>query len=209
MMIGAVNLLVVSGLSPVDADPWQAWLETRFPQATWVRPLDGDWPDLDRWGERIDQALAGGGGRPWLALAHGFGALALVRHAFNSAHGLSGAMLVAPADPARFGHDLASLGHALPVPASVIALQGGAHDASPWLQDVPARDWAAAWGARLVDAGVGPTLPPSPWAEGEALLAHHLQSLDATPRVLSAGAPAAQDAYASAHRFVGVPRRAP
>lgn len=201
-----VHLVVASGLSPVDTDPWQAWLEARFPQATWVRPLGGDWPDLARWSARLDQALAQGGGRPALALGHGFGALALVHHAAHGALSPAAAILVAPADPARFGQDPDSLGHPLPYPTSTLALQGGAHDASPWLQDGGAADWAARWGSRLVDAGGGPTLPPSAWPEGEALLAAHLQAVAArvpapTPRHLGA--------YASAVRFVGLGRRAP
>ena len=48
-----LNLLVVSGLSPVESDPWQAWMARRLASATWVRPLDGDWPDLQRWAQRI------------------------------------------------------------------------------------------------------------------------------------------------------------
>lgn len=165
-MFDDIDVLVVSGLSPVESDPWQAWLEARFPQAAWVRPLDGDWPDLDRWSTRIDVALAAGQGRACLALAHGFGALALVRHASHGLRAPASAILVAPADPTRFGQDAASIGHPLPYAASVLALQGGAHDASPWLQDQPAREWADRWRAGLVDAGTGPTLPPTAWPEG-------------------------------------------
>jgi hypothetical protein len=201
-MLDHANLLVVSGLSPVETDPWQAWLEWRFPQATWVRPLDGDWPDLDRWSARIDTALAGGGARerglPWLALGHGFGALALVRHASHGLRAPDAAILVAPADPVRFGQDAASLGHPLPYPSSLLALQRGPHEASPWLRDALAREWAGHWRSGLVDAGAGPTLPPSSWAEGEALVAAHLQALHPPAR-----------AYASAHPFVGSARRVP
>jgi len=189
-----VDVLVVSGLSPVETDPWQAWLEVRFPRAAWVRPLDGDWPDLARWTARIDQALAAGEtGRPALVLAHGFGALAVIRHAAQGRVAPASAILVTPAAPHRFGLDAATIGHPLPYRTTLLAPQGGAHPESPWLQDDEARTWAEAWQARLVDAGRGPvrsaaaapgTVPP--WAEGEAVLAEHMAPLLAGARAANA-----------------------
>lgn len=174
-MSAAPQILVVSGLSPVETDPWQAWLEARFPYAAWVRPLDGDWPDLGRWSQRIEAALARGvPGRPWLALAHGFGALALVHHAVHGLRSPAAALLLAPASPHRFGQDVETLGHPIPYPTALVALQGGAHPASPWLQDDEADRWASLWGSKRCDAGAGPSLNGTvPWPEGAALLAAH------------------------------------
>ncbi len=185
-----VDILVVSGLSPVETDPWQAWLETRFPKAAWVRPLDGDWPDLDRWSGRIDHALARSAtGRPALVLAHGFGALAVIRHATQGLHAPASAILVTPASPHRFGHDVDSIGYRLPCRSTLLAPQGGAHSESPWLQDEYAQRWAAAWGSHLVDAGRGPVhhaaaVPgaTAPWPQGEAVLAEHMAPLLARAR---------------------------
>lgn len=185
-----VDVLVVSGLSPVESDPWQAWLEARFPQAGWVRPLDGDWPDLERWSARIDQALARGAtGRPALVLAHGFGALAVIRHATQGQQAPASAILVTPASPHRFGLDARSIGHPVPYKSTLIAPQGGAHAESPWLQDEDAQSWAAAWNCRLVNAGRGPiqglaAVPGAtpPWAEGEAVLIEHMAPLLARAR---------------------------
>jgi len=180
-----VHIVVVSGLSPVDSDPWQAWLETRFPQATWVRPQDGDWPDVDRWAERIDQALAAGGPQaPRLVLAHGFGALAVIRHAAVGREEISSAMLVTPAQPRRFGLEAGRLVNRLSCPATLLAPLGGAHEESPWLQDNDAVDWAVRWGCTLSDAGRGPVrhahaVPGAtpPWAEAEAALGAHMAPL--------------------------------
>jgi predicted alpha/beta hydrolase family esterase len=185
-----VDVLVVSGLSPVETDPWQAWLEARFPQAGWVRPLDGDWPDLDRWSARIDQALARGvTGRPALVLGHGFGALAVIRHAAQGQRAPASAILVTPASPHRFGLDRESIGHPLPYKSTLVAPQGGAHAESPWLQDDDAKAWAEAWNCRLADAGRGPIRSASavpgatpPWAEGEAVLIEHMAPLLARAR---------------------------
>ena len=185
-----VAFLVVSGLSPVETDPWQAWLEARFPQAGWVRPLDGDWPDLDRWVARVDEALERvASGRPCLVLAHGFGALAVVRHASEGRHAPAAAILVTPACPHRFGQDARTLGHPLPYPGTLVAPQGGAHAESPWMQDEEAATWAEAWGCRLVDAGRGPIQHPNavpgatpPWLEAEAVLAAQVASLLARTR---------------------------
>lgn len=183
----AVDVVVVSGLSPVDVDPWQAWLEARFPRVGWVRPVDGDWPDPERWAPRIDHALTReAGGRPVLALAHGFGALALVRHAAIGRALPAAAILVTPAAPHRFGLDTSILGRRLPYPATLVAPLGGAHPESPWLQDEEARTWAATWGCNLVDAGRGPrhhvgAVPGAtpPWDEGEAVLGVHQRTLRA------------------------------
>jgi len=169
------EVLVVSGLSPIETDPWQAWLATRLPEAAWVRPLDGDWPDLDRWAQRIERAVSGWRrARPWIVLAHGFGALAVVHHAMHGQRSPAAAILLAPALPHRFGQNEASLGHALPFPSTLVALQGGAHAVSPWMQDADAERWARAWGSTLVDAGGGPPADArTPWPEAEALLAGH------------------------------------
>lgn len=192
-----VEFIVVSGLSPVESDPWQAWLQARFPQAAWVRPLDGDWPDLDRWSARIDKALAQGVvGRQRLVLAHGFGALAVMRHATRGALAPSAAILVTPAQPLRFGQDAGTLGHPLPYPGTLIAPQGGAHAESPWLQDEDAAAWAQRWNCRLVDAGRGPIQNPHavpgatpPWPEAEAVLQAHMAPLLARARAEAAQAP--------------------
>jgi len=186
-----VEFVVVSGLSPVESDPWQAWLEARFPRAAWVRPLDGDWPDLDRWSNRIDEALAQGiADRQRLVLAHGFGALAVMRHATQGALAPSAAMLITPAQPGRFGQDASTLGHPLPYPGTLIAPQGGAHAESPWLQDEDATTWAQRWGCRLVDAGRGPVQhahavegATPPWPQAEAVLAAYMATLLARARV--------------------------
>jgi predicted alpha/beta hydrolase family esterase len=180
-----VEFVVVSGLSPVESDPWQAWLEARFPQASWVRPLDGDWPDLDRWAARLDETLAkSAADRQRLVLAHGFGALAVMRHALCGALAPSAAILVTPAQPRRFGQDVTTLGHPLPYPGTLIAPQGGAHAESPWLQDEDAQAWTQRWGCRLADAGRGPVQHPHavpgatpPWPEAEAVLQWHMAPL--------------------------------
>jgi predicted alpha/beta hydrolase family esterase len=185
-----VHLVVVSGLSPVDVDPWQAWLEARFPQATWVRPLDGDWPDVDRWAERIDEALDHGGPvAPRLVLSHGFGALAAIRHAASGGQPVSAALLVTPAHPRRFALEGGRLVNRVPYPAALLAPLGGAHEESPWLQDDDAVDWAERWGCHLVDAGRGPVrhahaVPGAtpPWAEAEAVLGATMAPLLARAR---------------------------
>jgi predicted alpha/beta hydrolase family esterase len=191
-----VEFVVVSGLSPVESDPWQAWLEVRFPHATWVRPLDGDWPDLDRWSARIDEALAQGvANRQRVVLAHGFGALAVMRHATRGALAPSAAILVTPAQPRRFGQDAGTLGHPLPYPGTLLAPQGGAHAESPWLQDEDAGTWAQRWGCRLVDAGRGPVPhlhavagATPPWPQAEAVIASHMAPLLARARVAAQAA---------------------
>jgi predicted alpha/beta hydrolase family esterase len=201
------SLLVVSGLRSFAADPWQDWLEhiaSEFADVRWVRPQDGEWPDADRWADRIDQALAPAApGGIWV-LAHGFGALAVVRHAVRHAalHAATGsgpavvhdiahdaahqaparpqppawsaAVLLAPATPQRFGMAAADLDRPLGGATTVVAATQTVADGYPWLHGDEARHWARRWGSDFVDAGAGPRA-----AEGPAVWLLGRQLLDA------------------------------
>jgi predicted alpha/beta hydrolase family esterase len=99
------RLLIVPGLRDSGPAHWQTWLQSLHRGS--LRVVQRDWhtPDLDRWALRIASTLERAGpGAPWLVAAHSFGCLALARHiALHGADGLAGALLVAPADPDKFG----------------------------------------------------------------------------------------------------------
>jgi uncharacterized protein len=181
-----VNLLLVSGLRSWAHDPWQDWLDVRFRDARWVRPRDGEWPDLRVWARRIEQAIAAQGDG-CLVIAHGFGALAAAWHAAHGDTRPAGLMLLAPADPQRFAIRPESLERRLPCDTSLVASTHTVPDNHPWLNGKAAQHWAHAFGARFVDAGAGPGAASIPsWPLGQQVLEAHVARLGGRPQRKSA-----------------------
>ena len=146
---GRARLLIVPGLHNSPSGHWQSWLEQLFPGA--VRVTQRDWAraELDRWAGRIASVLDRAGPGPWLAVGHSFGALAIARHlALEADSPLAAALLVAPADPDRFGaaEDLPQ--QILPVPTTLLL---SAND--PWMPLAAGQRWAHRWGSPCVNLG--------------------------------------------------------
>jgi predicted alpha/beta hydrolase family esterase len=143
------RLLIVPGLHDSGPAHWQTWLERSAGPAQRVRQQRWDEPDLVRWSARIGSTLAHAGPGPWIAVAHSFGVLALVHHLAQSGPGpLAAALLVAPADPARFGIAERLPHDGLPCPATLVASQ-----TDPWMAFAEAQRWAARWRCPLVNLG--------------------------------------------------------
>ena len=143
------RLLIVPGLHDSELDHWQSWLQ-RFSRDA-VRVVQRDWaaPDLQRWSARIGATLDRAGRGPWLAVAHSFGALALVHHLTHEPQSpVAAALLVAPADPDKFGVGELLPSRALPVPTTV-ALSSS----DPWLGLAAGERWARRWHAHSINLG--------------------------------------------------------
>ena len=112
-----------------------------------MRQDDFDDPRLITWAARLDQVRRRDP-RPALFIAHSFGALTTVHSLARDGANVAGALLVAPADPEKFGVADLLPALALPCPTIVIA---SAND--PWMQAERAERWAARWGSELIDAG--------------------------------------------------------
>lgn len=149
-------VLTVPGLHGSGPGHWQTRWEARFPD--WHRVEQADWstPDLPRWsarvGETVRAALAGQPrARRVILVAHSFGCLASLHWATRGKEpkeAVAAVLLVAPADPDKFGvRDLLPQ-RALPFPAVVIASRN-----DPWMTQASALDWAACWSAEFIDAG--------------------------------------------------------
>jgi predicted alpha/beta hydrolase family esterase len=168
------RLLVIPGLHDSGPAHWQTWLQSLYRDAQRVVQHDWSSPQLQRWAARIDRTLEHApAAQPWVAVAHSFGCLALVQHlAQRPGSPIRAALLVAPADPDRFG-----LGEQLPqrplgVPATVVA-----SDTDPWMSAASARRWAGRWGAHLLslgdaghinaEAGFGPLPLARRWVEAQ------------------------------------------
>lgn len=146
----APRLLVIPGLNDSGPAHWQTWLQGLHRGAVRVEQRDWATPDLERWAARIASTIERHGtDTRWLAVAHSFGCLALARHLAQHADApICGALLVAPADPDKFGIAGLLPSTALPVPSALVA-----SDTDPWMRAADARRWAARWGSRWVSLG--------------------------------------------------------
>jgi hypothetical protein len=160
--------LIVPGLNSSGAAHWQTWFESQIPDA--IRVIQGDWKraNLSEWSSRVRREISRRPG-PILIAAHSFGALAAVQAAEDYRERIVGALLVAPADPEKFG-----VTHVLPAgplgfPATIVASSN-----DPWLRFDRATDLAIQWGADLVALGnaghVNAEAGYGPWPLGLALL---------------------------------------
>lgn len=144
-----VRLLVVPGLHDSGPAHWQTWLQRAQRGAVRVEQRDWGEPHLQRWAARIDSTLERAGPGRWVAVAHSFGVLALVAHLAQRPDSPVGAvLLVAPADPAKFG-----LAEQLPQtelgrPSTLVASLS-----DPWMRLREAQRWAARWGSAVVNLG--------------------------------------------------------
>ncbi|HEY9065846.1 MAG TPA: alpha/beta hydrolase [Burkholderiaceae bacterium] len=147
-----VRVLIVPGLHDSGPEHWQSQLQRGCRGALRVEQHDWAVPDLERWADRIAETLAHEKRGPWVAVAHSFGCLALVR-ALNRTRnaerdGIRAALLVAPADPLKFGVAESLPCRPLPVASTLVASRN-----DPWMPFGSAVNWSRVWGSQLVDLG--------------------------------------------------------
>ncbi len=167
------KVLIVPGLRGSGPAHWQSWLHAQLPGSDRVEQVDNETPDLPRWSQRLVRAIEASPERVWI-VAHSFGSLATL-HALDRVKGrVEGLLLVAPADPDKFGVD-----HLLPrQPIDVPAILVGSRN-DPWLSLDKARGLARRIGASFLDLGhaghINTDAGYGPWPEGLQLL-HKLQA---------------------------------
>lgn len=139
--------LIVPGLYGSGVDHWQTWFEGQIPNCTRVVQSDWSAPDLPRWSAKVRREINRAPGRVWI-VAHSFGCLAAVHVASDSSERISGLMLVAPADPARFGLQ-STITNMVLGPHSIVV----ASTNDRWMSIDSAAAWAGAWGSELINLG--------------------------------------------------------
>lgn len=160
--------LIVPGLNSSGSAHWQTWFESQLPNA--VRVIQADWKraNLPDWSSRIRREISRNTG-PILIAAHSFGALAAVQAAEDLSDRIVGVLLVAPADPDKFGVTDVLPVRPLAFPATIVASRN-----DPWLPFEGAAALAARWGADLVDLGsaghINAEAGYGPWPFGLRLL---------------------------------------
>jgi predicted alpha/beta hydrolase family esterase len=151
-----VRVLIIPGLHGSGPAHWQSWLQARL---RGVRVEQSDWrvADLERWSARIGEVIDEAPQVPHVAVAHSFGCLALAHCLWSrrdtvrrddARGGVRAALLVAPADPDRFGVASRLPQDDLGVPSTVLA-----SDTDPWMAADSAARWAAAWGSAFINLG--------------------------------------------------------
>ena len=160
--------LIVPGLGDSSPNHWQSWFEARLPNCHRVIQSDWETADLSAWTRAVHAAVSRADGRIWI-VAHSFGCLAAVQAACRAAADIGGALLVAPADPAKFGLSAALPKTSLPFRSILVASQNDL-----WMSFDEALRWSRAWGAACVNAGQAGHINPSsgygPWPDGLRLL---------------------------------------
>ena len=166
------RLVIVPGLHGSGHGHWQAWLHGQVDGAVRVEQDFWSVPDIDRWADRVAETIDAVGRGPHVVAAHSFGCLAALHAAARyPGLGIAQMLLVAPADPARFGAADVLAQAAPPLPTCVVA---SAND--PWMAAPRARAWARLWGSDWinlgnaghinVDSGHGPFPLAREWAAG-------------------------------------------
>ncbi len=141
------KILLVPGLHNSGPDHWQSRWHLQFPQ--WQRMLGLPWdkPDLTVWSAKLASKLRSRRSRVHL-VAHSFGALTAIAAARLQPDKVSSILIVAPADPARFGIPDEALAGSNKVSAQLIASRN-----DPWMSFERAEYWSRQWQVPLFDAG--------------------------------------------------------
>ncbi|MGZ3240825.1 MAG: RBBP9/YdeN family alpha/beta hydrolase [Burkholderiaceae bacterium] len=141
------RVLILPGLNNSGPDHWQTRWQQRYPHFERVEQVQWNRPQIDVWSDRLDQVLRGSA-QPTLVIAHSFGCLATVHRAGVGAPNLMGALLVAPADPAKFR----VAGQLRNVTLSCHSIVIGSTN-DPWMEACRVIEWANVWGSEFINAG--------------------------------------------------------
>lgn len=184
-----LQILTVPGLHGSGPAHWQSRWEAKFPD--WQRIDQHDWgrPSLPLWAERVSEGISRAqrvAPRGAVLVAHSFGCLATLRQTVLDPAGIAGVLLVAPADPDKFGVAPLLPTARLPFPTILVASRN-----DPWMHQRTAFSWGTLWGSELVDAGhlghINADSGLEEWPEGQALLATLLQRIESDGRILASG----------------------
>ena len=177
------RIIIVQGLFDSGVAHWQTIWGRAHPEYRRVQQRNWNQPDLAAWSEVIDGEL-NEDETPAILVAHSFGCLAAVASAVRNPGRVAAALLVAPANPARFGIEHALHVAQLPFPSVLVASRN-----DPWLSYDVAAGLARAWGSRLVDLGdaghVNADSGYGAWPEGERLMFEIVRGLQTRERVAS------------------------
>ncbi|GAB3575488.1 RBBP9/YdeN family alpha/beta hydrolase [Hymenobacter daeguensis] len=170
------RVFIIPGLGSSGPGHWQTWLEGIHPEFRRIEQREWDAPDRAEWVERIEQALVGEDLSRVVLVAHSLGCATVAHWAGQYGHRIKGALLVAPSD-VETAHYAAfpTTGFApmplarLPFPSKLVMSRN-----DEWTTPARARQFADAWGSKLVDVGAAGHINTAsghgPWPAGLELL---------------------------------------
>lgn len=141
------QVILVPGLHDSGPGHWQSRWQRAHPQFWRVGQADWRDPDLPAWAAQVDRVRRCDP-RPALLVAHSFGCLATIASIAADQRGVAGALLVAPADPDKFG--VAGLLPASPLGCPTLLISSLD---DPWMRADQAAAWARRWGSDVHSAG--------------------------------------------------------
>ena len=167
-------VLTVAGLWNSGPAHWQTHWEKAHPLWRRVPQRDWDHPERDEWVAALDAAVRACP-EPPLLLAHSLGCAVVAHWALTHPPSALGAVLVAPSDVDAPSYPVDAAGFApmplqrLPLPTLVVASED-----DEYLSLERARQFAAAWGSRLLLIGraghINGASGYGPWPEGLELV---------------------------------------
>ncbi|MCF4128765.1 RBBP9/YdeN family alpha/beta hydrolase [Methylobacterium sp. SyP6R] len=176
------DILVVPGYTNSGPDHWQSRWQERLSTARRVAQESWDQPEPEAWRDAVIAAVQAAT-RPVVLVAHSLGVISCMQAApYLPKGGVAGAFLVALPDIER-PDTPAVLRTFAPIPREPLAFPSVlvTSRTDPYTAYERAADFAAAWGADLVDAGESGHLNAEsghgPWPEGLMRFAGFLRSL--------------------------------
>lgn len=142
-----VQVILVPGLHDSGPDHWQSRWQRAHPEFLRVHQADWSDPDLPAWAAQVDRVRRRAP-RPALLVSHSFGCLATMASIAADPRAVAGALLVAPADPDKFGVAGLLPSQPLACPSLLISSLD-----DPWMDADQAAAWARRWGSELHSAG--------------------------------------------------------
>ena len=168
-------VLIVPGLHGSEREHWQSYWERDLPDAYRVMQADWNRPNRDDWLRRLVQEIER---RPdAILVGHSLGAT-LIAHlaALRLNLPISGALLVAPADPVPRRTDAPGVDSFAPIPTALFPFPAVvvASRNDPHMAQLRAQQLAKQWGAKFVDAGASGHINSASghgrWSQGRMLL---------------------------------------
>jgi predicted alpha/beta hydrolase family esterase len=150
---GSIPILILPGLGNSGPGHWQTWLEARLPNCHRVEQRDWDDPERLSWIAALERDV-GAHDAPALLVGHSLGTLTIVHWAMPDDRRVVGALLVAPTDPEspNASHPCRSF---RPVPMRPLSFPSilVASATDPYVTLGRARQFASAWGSRIIELG--------------------------------------------------------
>lgn len=182
MKVKDADILIIPGYTNSGPDHWQTRWEQKLSTARRVEQAEWSKPVREHWVEEVVKAVEAAT-KPVVLVAHSLGVATAIHAVPHIGHKVAGAFFVAPPDVANEAirpRHLMTFGpyplEKLPFPTLTVASRN-----DPFSSYEMSEKTAAAWGAKLVDAGesghINADSGHGPWPEGTIMFAHFLGKL--------------------------------